>query len=397
MSAYTPVARPPLTPRFTRVREGRVVAGVAAGLSEHLLVDVRYVRLFFTLTSLAGGLGALLYLAVWVMTPLAPGGAAPAGTAWPRRVDYLLAAIASAASLATLQVADSGGSAVTAVLGLVAVGAVLALQAYDRGRGGGGTAAALAAGIALIFGGVIALAVMGDAAGTGGVVAAVAATFFGVGVVVVPVIARLARSLVQEREEKAAADQRAEIASRLHDSVLQTLALIQKRAGDPEEVARLARGQERELRAWLFDAAGKMPGSADAVPTVFAALGRAAGEVEDLFGVVVNLVTVGGECGFDAATEPVVLAAREAMVNAAAHAGVERVDVYAEYLAGELAVFVRDRGAGFDPAAVPADRHGVRDSITGRMARAGGVARVTSAPGEGTEVELTLRVGEPLR
>ena len=151
MPAYTPAARPPLTPRFTRVREGRVVAGVAAGLSEHLLVDVRFVRLFFTLASLAGGLGALLYLAVWVMTPLAPGGAAPAGTAWPRRVDYLLAAIASAASLATLQVTDGGGSAVTAVLGLVAVGAVLALQAYDRGRGGGGTAAALAAGIVLFF------------------------------------------------------------------------------------------------------------------------------------------------------------------------------------------------------------------------------------------------------
>ncbi len=203
-------------------------------------------------------------------------------------------------------------------------------------------------------------------------------------VLVVPLITKLANSLVAEREQKAVADQRAEIASRLHDSVLQTLALIQRQAGDPDEVVRLARGQERELRAWLFD---------DTVSnhtTTFAALRKAAGEVEDAYGVVIQPVTVGDDFPFDKRTEAVVLAAREAMVNAAKHAGVDTIDVYAEHLAGRLEVFVRDRGAGFDPEAVPADRHGLRDSIVGRVERVGGEAHVVSSIGNGSEIELAL-------
>ena len=168
--------------------------------------------------------------------------------------------------------------------------------------------------------------------------------------------------------------------------MLQTLALIQKRADDPVEVARLARGQERELRQWLFDSEEK------ASQSVFAAVETACGEVEDIFGIRIAPVTVGADTGLTEETKAAVLAAREAMVNAAKHAGVDTLDVYAELLGGELSIFVRDRGPGFDPERIPADRHGIRDSIRGRMERAGGSARIRTAPGEGTEVAVTVPV-----
>ena len=270
------------------------------------------------------------------------------------------------------------------VLGLLIVGAVIALQAYDRGTDSWANIAALTLGALLVMSGVLAVAFLGESAGVAGVVVSVLVTVLGVGVLVVPLIAKLANSLVAEREAKAVADQRAVIASRLHDSVLQTLALIQKQAGDSEEVARLARAQERELRAWLFD---------DSVPnhtTTFAALQKAAGEVEDVYGIVIQPVTVGEDVAYDERTEAVVLAAREAMVNAAKHAGVDTVDVYAEHLAGRLEVFVRDRGTGFNLDDIPQDRHGLRDSIVGRVERVGGEVRVVSSIGNGSEVEIAL-------
>jgi signal transduction histidine kinase len=164
--------------------------------------------------------------------------------------------------------------------------------------------------------------------------------------------------------------------------VLQTLALVQKRADDPRAVAALARTQERELRAWL---AGREGGH----DRLAAALEALAGEVERAHGVPVEVVVVGDRV-LDSRSEALVAAAREAMVNAAKFGGGSTVDVYAETGDGELQVYVRDRGPGFDPAAVPEDRRGVRESIVGRMARHGGRAAIHSAPGAGTEVELTL-------
>ncbi|UIZ93269.1 PspC domain-containing protein [Corynebacterium sp. CNCTC7651] len=391
MSSPAPyaAARPePLYPRLRRSRSLRVVAGVASGLAQHLQIPVLWVRVFFVIASFAGGLGPLLYAGLWMLTPLEEKQAEKSNVEKRSALNIVLVAVGFVGALVALQVTSGVGGTVVFVLGLLIVGAVIALQAYDRGTGSVANYAALAVGVLLVMGGVLAIALMGENAGITGVVVSVLVTVFGVAVLVVPLIAKLASSLVAEREAKAVADQRTEIASRLHDSVLQTLALIQKQADNPEEVARLARGQERELRAWLFDASEKPTG--DSATTVFAAVQKAAGEVEDMFGVVIGPVTVGEDVAFDASTEPLVLAAREAMVNAAKHAGVERIDVYAEHLAGELTVFVRDRGAGFDVDAVPEDRHGVRDSIFGRMERAGGTARITSAPGEGTEVELTV-------
>lgn len=380
-----------LYPRFSRPRRDRIVAGAAAGLARHLGVDVRWVRTFFAAASFAGGIGLVLYSLLWVFTPVEKDVAAeasPRGAGeWPRALSLFLAAVGFVGGVMSLSIASGMSGVFVFVLGVVAVGAVVAWQAYDRGVSSVRNLPALVLGVVLVMGGVVAIALLGDTAGTAGVVMAVLATVFGVSLLVIPLVVRLTSSLVEERQAKAVADQRAEIASRLHDSVLQTLALIQKRAGDPGEVARLARSQERELRAWLFDAD---PSAPEETLTFFSALARAAGEVEDLHGVTIRPVTVGEDLAFTGATEPVVMAAREAMVNAAKHAGVDHVDVYAENLAGELAVFVRDRGRGFDPAAVPADRHGVRDSIVARMGRAGGSAHIAAVPGEGTEVELRL-------
>ena len=207
------------------------------------------------------------------------------------------------------------------------------------------------------------------------------------GVIFAPFFLRLLSSLSAERAERIRSQERAEVAAHLHDSVLQTLALVQKRAGDPREVAALARRQERELRSWLNSA----PRPADGQRWLAAALQAAAEEVEQAHGVAIDVVAV-GDAPLDRDAEALVAAAREAMLNAAKFAGdAGAVAVYAEATGERLEVFVRDRGPGFDPDSVPADRRGVRESIVGRMERHGGRAAIHAAPGGGgTEVELVL-------
>ena len=204
------------------------------------------------------------------------------------------------------------------------------------------------------------------------------------GLVFGPWMARQARSLAAERAERIRSQERAELAAHLHDSVLQTLALIQRRSGDARTVGTLARRQERELRQWL---GGVAPTAAET--SLAAALSAAAQEIEELHGVEVEVVTV-GDRPLDDRLRALVGAAREAMANAARFSGADKVDLYAEVTEASVQAFVRDRGAGFDPAGVPADRRGLRESIIGRMERHDGRARVESAPGEGTEVELTM-------
>jgi signal transduction histidine kinase len=199
-----------------------------------------------------------------------------------------------------------------------------------------------------------------------------------------PWLFRLAGDLSEERAARVRSQERADVAAHLHDSVLQTLALIQKHSEDGRTVATLARAQERDLRAWLY---------ADEAPpdtSVSSALRAAAAEVEDAHGVPVEVVTVGDVPASDR-LRPLVLAAREAMVNAAKHSGAEKVDVYAEMADGQTEVFVRDRGRGFELGGVPEDRLGVRNSIVDRMERHGGSAVIRTAPAEGTEVRLAMQ------
>jgi signal transduction histidine kinase len=199
---------------------------------------------------------------------------------------------------------------------------------------------------------------------------------------------RLVADLSAERRERIRSQERAELAAHLHDSVLQTLALIQRHVNSPREVARLARGQERELRAWLYRPETRQESR------FAAAMESVSGEVEDAYAVQVESVVV-GDAELDDRLAALVQATREALVNAAKHAGVTEVSLYAEIEPEQVTVFVRDRGVGFDRARVPDDRHGVAGSIEGRMRRHGGTAAIRSAPGAGTEVELTMTRVQP--
>jgi signal transduction histidine kinase len=199
---------------------------------------------------------------------------------------------------------------------------------------------------------------------------------------------RIAMQAAAERRARIRAEERADMASRVHDSVLQTLALIQRRAGDQQQVIQLARAQERELRAWLFG--GRPPGSMEGqAATVADGVRLIQQEVEAQHGLPVDAVTV-GDCELDDDLSALLAAAREATVNASKWSGAEVVSLFAEVEPESVSLFVRDRGRGFDPAAVPDDRKGLAESVTARMARRGGTATIRSAPGKGTEVSLIM-------
>ncbi|WP_098484418.1 ATP-binding protein [Georgenia soli] len=387
-----------------RPREGRWVAGVCAGLSAHLGVPVHWVRLAFALTTLGAGAGALLYLWLWVTVPVGDPLEAvrPAGLSRlaPRlrlgqlstaARDVTIAVVLLLAALVLLlvrtDVAVPSSWLVPALF--VAAGAALAwgeLAAVSKDDGARTTRSR----IVLRVGGGVALAVVGALLliGPGGspfelVQATLSglAVVAGVAVVLAPLGLRLVRELGAEREARAREAERADIAAHLHDSVLQTLSMIRSRAGDNEEVARLARAQERELRDWLYtDRPAPGTSTADVVRQV-------AAEVEDLHGVPIDVVTA-GDAEPDAGTEALAAAAREALSNAVRH-GRPPVSLYVEVTPEQTEVFVRDRGDGFEIGTVPADRHGVRQSIIGRMDRHGGRAEVRTRAG-GTEVHLLM-------
>jgi signal transduction histidine kinase len=245
--------------------------------------------------------------------------------------------------------------------------------------------ARIVAGVVVMVAGLVAFLVGQDQLeATGDALLGVFVVVVGLALILGPWLWRLWRDLESERRERIVSQERADVAAHLHDSVLQTLALIQKHAHDPREVVKLARSQERDLRGWLYDDV------ADDTSSFAAALKRAAAEVEDAQGVPVDVVTV-GDTGIDDRIRALLKAAREAAANAARHSGADKVDIFAEVEADEVELFVRDRGRGFDVASVPDDRLGVRRSIVGRMERHGGSAEIRSEPGEGTEVRLSTR------
>ena len=204
-----------------------------------------------------------------------------------------------------------------------------------------------------------------------------------VGAVMLPWFLLLTRAISRERSARIRAEERAEVAGHLHDSVLQALTLIHKRAGDSRSVRSLARGTERELRSWLYQA--PMPAAGDLAHAVQAA----AEDIEDRFDLTVELVTV-GTCPLDTRAHAVLGAVREALTNAGKHADVQQVSLFVQAGDTELLALIRDRGRGFDPATVPADRRGIVDSIKGRMRQHGGSAVLRSAVGTGTDVELRM-------
>lgn len=416
-------AAPP--PKAYRNADEALVGGVAAGLAEHLGLPVTWIRAAFVGATLMGGFGILFYAGLWMVLPVsrhfddaAPGLAAAErqGKRAGRRLklaDYgpvvALGAIGLGLAVLFTMVTGRGGFLWPVLLGLGGV-AVLWRQADEAqrerwidstgrisllrvvvGSGGAASYVRLAVGAVMLIGAIVLLSAKGGGWSEAREVA-VASTLavIGIGFIVGPWLFRLSSDLSEERAERIRSQERADVAAHLHDSVLQTLALIQKSAGDPATVARLARSQERDLRAWLFDSSGGDP------TTLEAALRGIAGEVDEAYGVPVDVVCVGDPTVTEE-MRAVVLATREAVANAARHSGADKVDVYAEATPSLVEVFVRDRGRGFDPEAVAADRHGLRDSIVERMRRHGGSAEVRSNTGgdgpAGTEIRLRLPLG----
>lgn len=369
----------------TRPRQGRVVAGVCRGLAEHLGVEVRWVRLAFVLALVVDGLGALVYAAFWVVLRQRDTAGDRAGT----RNRLAEAAASAGVGVAVLAVLAGIWSVRWWPLAVVAAGASLVWQTADDPSSlladdsrGAGLRRLLGGSLLVLSGVVIMLAGSVDVRDLGSTVAAVLASLAGVALVTAPWWVRLLRQLDSERAERVRATERAEIAAHLHDSVLQTLALIQQASSDPRQVVRLARTQERELRGWLYE----RPTEPAQLQTALAA---AAAEVEQTHGIPVDVVAV-GDTDLDPRLAALVRAVREAAGNAARHSGADAVSVYAEVEPDQVSVFVRDRGHGFDPDAVPADRLGLRESVLGRVSRHGGRARVRSSAESGTEVALTM-------
>ncbi len=420
----TPTAQLPR--RAYRATDDRWLGGVASGIAHHLGLPLLWVRMGFLVLVAFGGFGAVLYAGLWLFMParrhtetISPG--LDAATRQGRRggpherrfTDYGPLVAVGTIAIGVLLAATMATGRTLAFGPLLLAGAGVALlwwQADEAQRerwrdpsrhigpvravvGGGGWRAyvRIATGLLLLLGAIVLFSLRSGSL-TVALNVGLAAAFgiVGLGFMVGPWLLRLSSDLSEEREARVRSEERADVAAHLHDSVLQTLALIQRSASDPATVSRLARAQERDLRSWLFDARGDGP------DTLAAALRAVAAEAEDVHGVPVEVVCV-GDAPVTEDDRPLVLATREAVVNAAKHSGASTIDVYAEATASGVEIFVRDRGSGFDPARVPEDRQGVRSSILARMQRHGGTASVRSTPGEGTEVRLSLptHAGEP--
>jgi signal transduction histidine kinase len=409
----------PARPRRHRHREhaslrrrcdDRLLGGIAGALAARTGRDVTLVRVGLVIAGLFSGFGVAAYVVVWLLVPVEDEDESIGMRALHDRRGLTLAAAVVPGLVAVLLVASAVRAGWLGTLAwplsISAAGLVLvwrngsdaergllrraATPLVQVGTGFGRSWTGLLWRIAL---GAV-LAAGGAAAVTGGHhyaplrlggVALILAAFV---VVFGPWWLNVARELVVERQARLRAEERADLAARVHDSVLQTLALIQRHSAEPQRVAQLARAQERELRSWLFE--GEPPGSfGDGQRTVAAAVRHLQGDIEAAHGTPVEAVVV-GDCPLTENLGPLLAAGREATVNAAKWSGAPVISLFVEVEEGKVSLFVRDRGRGFDPLAVAPDRRGITQSITGRMARAGGQATIRSAPGGGTEVELTM-------
>lgn len=378
-----------------------MVGGVCGGLGEWLGLDPLLVRVAAIVTAAAAGAGLVAYAVAWVLLPAAAPGSVVArqDPAVPQRVLGLVLV-----TLAVILVVRRAGipyfDLVVWPVALFSVGAAVLWRQSDPERvavtGGRNTTARTV--FRLLVGGALTVAAglwlvlsrRDIALSTTAPIVAVVAVAVGLAVVFAPWLARLVRALQSERAERIREQERAEVAAHLHDSVLQSLALIQRQAADPAAVAGIARAQERQLRDWLYGARDDV-GAAD----LAASIRSVASVVEADYRISIEVVCV-GDVALGPRTRALVAATREALTNAAKWSGVGEVSVYAEVdpAATVATVFVRDRGLGFDPDAVPDGRHGIAESIRGRMARHGGSAEVATEQGAGTEVVLRMPLGD---
>ncbi|HWF17213.1 MAG TPA: PspC domain-containing protein [Acidimicrobiales bacterium] len=395
-----------------RTEDNRVLGGVCGAVSRATGIDVTWVRIGCVLACIASGIMVFVYAIAWLMIPMEGQSTNIYARAIKDKHGVRIVLAVLIPLLILLQVITS--SLHVPVVGFISWPTLLAagllvliwrnanesekdfidhevvpLLGNDfHGQGRRllilrvvvGLALA-GIGIALLVEGHTTLAALRPVGGAALVVAA-AIVVFG------PWWLSLVRDLIAERQARVRAEERAQMAAHVHDSVLQTLALIQRSSDDPQNVVRLARAQERELRAWLFE--GRSPGVISEDATMLgegvALLQR---QVEADHGIAVQVVVV-GDCALDEPLRALLDAAREATVNAAKWSGADQVSIYAEVEPETVELYVRDRGQGFDRASVPEDRQGIAQSIESRVARFGGQAVIRSAPGEGAEVQLFM-------
>jgi signal transduction histidine kinase len=388
--------------------------GVAGGLSARFGIDANLIRFGFVLVSLGAGTGLAAYVVGWLVIP-AEGSTTSIGrrALADRRTVGLAFAFVTALGAVLLVLGALRLSFATNLVWPASIalgGLVLVWRGADAGErahlselmgrapliGSPERRTRRSTVGRFLVGGLLVIVGLGTLVGSNHSTLSVtfetvvAANVVVVGFLVIfgPWWLRLARDLAVERRERVRSEERANMAATVHDSVLQTLALIQRAAGDHGEVTRLARAQERELRAWLFE--GRAPGSFNReVSTVSQAVTVIEGDVEASHRVAVESVTV-GDCELTTELRALLGAGREATVNAAKWSGAESVSLFVEVEPARVSIFVRDRGRGFDPDAVGSDRQGIAESIRARMDRHGGRAIIRSAPGQGTEVELVM-------
>jgi signal transduction histidine kinase len=389
--------------RLSRSPDDRILTGVAGAMGRAARLDPILVRVAFVVLAFAGGAGAALYGIAYAFSTE---GEAGASYLPPREGFRPIVAVTSIMLGLLLLLRAIGlwlGDAIVWPVALSALGAILV---WGRPQGGATSPLHRVAervardpvdvafgsrmGLGRVLGGVVLtlvgmIALIAENAKLGTLRSAIVPDLVvvsGLAVVMGPWLWRLGRQLSEERRTRIRSEERSEMAAHLHDSVLQTLALIQ-RSSSPTEMATLARTQERELRDWLF-------GHQDAAErTLAAAIEETAGRVEEAHQVRIEVVTV-GEAPFEERLTPLIHSCAEALTNAAKHSQSRDISVFAEVEAEQVSVFIRDKGSGFDVDAIPSDRRGIAESIVGRMTRAGGEARITSSIGEGTEIMLTI-------
>ena len=406
---------------FRRESEDAILGGVCGGIARRLGVPTRLIRFLAAICVLFGGLGLVIYTALWICILRRDETESIASRIVSRKRETQLLLVCGTGVIALLIAADAvglaqGSNGLSWVLGrfswavsLSCVGLFgvwrgasldekLHLQELlnsapiigaDKLRGWKQTVARAAAGVALVVVGFATVS-KGGVGRYGAVHTLLGALvlMFGFFVLFAPWWLRTVRELTSERRDRVRAEERADMAAHLHDSVLQTLSLIQRSSDSPAEVARLARIQERDLRSWLFDpvAFARRSGAPEQLTEQIDQIVR---DVEESYSVPVESVVV-GDVPLDDAVSALAAAGKEAIVNAAKWSGASVISSYVEVEDDRISMFVRDRGCGFDPASVPADRHGISKSIVERMERFGGASSIRSSPDSGTEVTLTL-------
>ncbi len=382
--------------RLTRSTHDRIVAGLAGGIAARLGIPTVFVRAAFVTLMLAGGFGIICYLAGWLTVPDDKQYGSmivadqPATTAEKAGMSLAFVGLLVALDGIGLWFGPLVWPAVLFIFGAAILWDRASTESRDRMsrlakpavEGSSRSRAQIIAGIGLMTVGIVVVLTSLDSfQALGPVAIAVLITAAGFMLLFGPWMLGLFEDLGKERRARIRSEERADMAAHLHDSVLQTLALIQ-RSDDPQRMTTLARAQERDLRAWLFEPTDPMNGE-----TVGEAMETAAAKVESDFDVPVEVVVV-GDRSLDDATVPLVASAAEAMANAAEHSHARSISVYVECSHDAVEAWITDQGRGFDPEDIPKQRKGISESIIARMARSGGEAAVISRPGEGTEIHL---------